>query len=158
MQPWEFVVIAVGAVLIGFLVYAVTVLKKLSDVLDSADELIKTNTGKINGIIDNLDTISEKVTVVSADAVTIASETKTAAQNTRIITSEAKGAVTAVKNSIGKIKDKVSGSDKTPDTFANQKINKIISAAGTALAIIRVFKNRRMNRQIKKLRKEANNK
>ena len=66
MRAWELAVILAGVSFAALCIYLITVLKKLSQTLISLNAILDENTGGVNDIIANVDTISVDVSAVTA--------------------------------------------------------------------------------------------
>ena len=66
MRAWELAVVLAGVSFAALCIYLITVLKKLSQTLISLNSLLDENTGGVNDIIANVDTISGDVSTVTA--------------------------------------------------------------------------------------------
>ena len=139
MQSWEYVVIAVGAALVVLLVYLIAAVKKLSAILGKVDKLLADNENGISGIIGNTENITSTANDVVADVKSVSGEIKNAADG--------------VKKTISDIS--ASNAKASEDPSRSPMFNRAIKAAGTAVTIAKVLRNRHRDKQLKRLKKEV---
>ena len=139
MRSWEYVVIAVGAALVVLIVYLIAAIKKLTALLGKVDKLLSDNENGISGIIGNTQNITSNANDVVADVKSVSGEIRNAAQG--------------VKKSLNDISSpKAKASD---DPSRSPMFNKVIKAAGTAVTVGKMLRNRHRDRQLKQLKKEV---
>ncbi|MCR4722268.1 MAG: DUF948 domain-containing protein [Eubacteriales bacterium] len=139
MQSWEYVVIAVGAALVVLMVYLIAAVKKLSAILGRVDKLLADNENGISGIIGNTENITSTANDVVADVKSVSGEIKNAADG--------------VKKTISDIS--ASNAKASEDPSRSPMFNRAIKAAGTAVTIAKVLRNRHRDKQLKQLKKEV---
>ena len=139
MQSWEYVVIAVGAALVVLMVYLIAAVKKLSAILGKVDKLLADNENGISGIIGNTENITSTANDVVADVKSVSGEIKNAADG--------------VKKTISDIS--ASNAKASEDPSRSPMFNRAIKAAGTAVTIAKVLRNRHRDKQLKRLKKEV---
>ena len=139
MQSWEYVVIAVGAALVVLMVYLIAAVKKLSAILGKVDKLLADNENGISGIIGNTENITSTANDVVADVQSVSGEIQNAADG--------------VKKTISDIS--ASNAKASEDPSRSPMFNRAIKAAGTAVTIAKVLRNRHRDKQLKRLKKEV---
>ena len=139
MQSWEYVVIAVGAALVVLMVYLIAAVKKLSAILGKVDKLLADNENGISGIIGNTENITSTANDVVADVKSVSGEIKNAADG--------------VKKTISDIS--ASNAKASEDPSRSPMFNRAIKAAGTAVTIAKMLRNRHRDKQLKQLKKEV---
>lgn len=140
MRAWELAVILAGVSFAALCIYLITVLKKLSQTLISLNAILDENTGGVNDIIANVDTISVDVSAVTA---------------------RTKQAVETISEKVEGIK--LQSSQKTAPVPAadNSALKTAISVAGVlfsgAKVLAKMSENARTKKLLKAIKQSKNN-